>query len=96
MSTPRYCQPGPLVVHDGKIFDSKGGKCIIQGISWFGFEGSGGVFDGLDKDDGFGHDLDSALVRDWKVVAARIKLLGFNCIRVPFAFSVCHHNPTEC
>lgn len=96
MSTPRYCQPGPLFIRDGQIFDSKGGEFIIQGVSWFGFEGSGGLFDGLDKSDGFGHDLDSALVRDWKVVAARIKLLGFNCIRVPFAFSVCHHNPTGC
>jgi aryl-phospho-beta-D-glucosidase BglC (GH1 family) len=93
MSTPRYCQPGPLSIHDGKVFDQKGDPFTFQGVSWFGFEGSGGLFDGLDKADGFGHDLDSALVRDWKVVAARIKLLGFNSIRMPFAFSVCRYHP---
>ena len=32
--------------------------------------------------------LNSAMVRDWKVVAKRIKLLGFNAIRLPFAFAV--------
>jgi len=43
---------------------------------------------GLDKDATYFPSLDSAMVRDWEVVAKRIKLLGFNAIRLPFAFAV--------
>ena len=84
----RYCQPGPLHIRDGKLFDRDGADFAIHGVNWFGLELSKGVFDGLNATDGFGNDLDSALVRNWKVVAARIKLLGFNTIRLTFSFSV--------
>ena len=43
---------------------------------------------GLDKDGSQFPSLNSAMVRDWEVVAKRIKLLGFNAIRLPFAFAV--------
>ena len=87
-STQCCCQPGPLQICNGKLFDADGADFAIHGVSWFGLELGKGIFDGLNADDGFGHDLDSGLVRNWKIVAARIKLLGFNTIRLPFSFSV--------
>jgi len=50
--------------------------------------GQGGMVGGLDKDGSQFPSLNSAMVRDWKVVAKRIKLLEFNAIRLPFAFAV--------
>ena len=87
-SMKRYCQPGPLLIRDGKLFDADHAEFAIHGCNWFGLELSKGIFDGLDASDGHSHDLDSALVRNWKVVAGRIKLLGFNTIRLTFSFSV--------
>ena len=86
--TKRYCQPGPLQIRNGKLFDADGAEFAIHGVNWFGLELGKGIFDGLNATDGFGNDLDSALLRNWKIVAARIKLLGFNTIRLTFSFSV--------
>jgi aryl-phospho-beta-D-glucosidase BglC (GH1 family) len=88
MSAPqRFAQEGPLRVERGAFVDRHGARFTFRGVSWFGFDGKFGFLDGLNKAYN-GRDLDSALVRDWKVVAARIKLLGFNTIRLPFAWSV--------
>ena len=83
----RYGQPGPLEARDGAFYDAKGHPFVFQGVSWFGFELNHGMLDGLNKAYQ-GQDLNTGLVRDYRVVAARIKLLGFNTIRLPFAFSV--------
>jgi hypothetical protein len=83
----RFAQEGPLRVEGGAFVDRHGARFTFRGVSWFGFDGKFGFLDGLNKAyDGRG--LDSAIVRDWKVVAARIKLLGFNTVRLPFAWSV--------
>lgn len=88
MSINWYGQPGPLTARDGVFYDAKDERFAFQGVSWFGFDLNTGMLDGLNK--AFqNQDLNTGLVRDYKVVAARIKLLGFNTIRVPFAFSVC-------
>ena len=87
MSINWYGQRGPLTSRDGVFYDAKGERFAFQGVSWFGFDLNTGMLDGLNK--AFQNkDLNTGLVRDYKVVAARIKLLGFNTIRVPFAFSV--------
>ena len=87
MSINWYGQRGPLTSRDGVIYDAKGERFAFQGVSWFGFDLNSGMLDGLNK--AFQNkDMNTGLVRDYKVVAARIKLLGFNTIRVPFAFSV--------
>lgn len=87
MSINWYGQRGPLTARDGVFYDAKGKRFAFQGVSWFGFDLNMGMLDGLNK--AFqNQDLNTGLVRDYKVVAARIKLLGFNTIRVPFAFSV--------
>lgn len=51
----------------------------LTGLNWFGFENGHTFFDGLWAGE-------SALTRDFEVVAWRIRLLGFNAIRVPFSF----------
>ena len=83
----RFGQRGPLEARDGKFYDADGKDFAFQGVSWSGFELERGMLDGLNK--AFqGQDLKTGLVRDYKVVAARIKLLGFNTIRLPFSFAV--------
>ena len=82
-------QPGPLKTDNGKFTYENGAAFAFQGVSWSGFELGRGMLDGLNKEYPPHVDLDSGLVRDYRVVATRIKLLGFNTIRLPFSFSVC-------
>jgi hypothetical protein len=52
----------------------------LTGLNWFGFENGHTFFDGLWAGE-------SALTRDFEVVAWRVRLLGFNAVRVPFSFA---------
>jgi len=61
---------------------------LHQNVSKIIYNVQGGMVGGLDKDGSQFPSLNSAMVRDWKVVAKRVKLLGFNAIRLPFAFAV--------
>ena len=51
----------------------------LQGINWFGFE-TLAIVAGL--------WTQAQLTNDFQYVAWRIKLLGFNTIRLPFSFQV--------
>ena len=93
-SAPTDCQPGPLQPAGIGFKDALGNDFSFTGISWFGFDSRNGMLGGLDKETGTSsahpewNYPDTAMVRDWQLVAKRIKLLGFNAIRLPFAFTV--------
>lgn len=55
-----------------QILDPKGSPVQLTSVSWFGFEGSDGVIDGL-------------WARSYKDMLDQIKDEGFNTIRLPFA-----------
>lgn len=84
----KYRQRGPLTTANGGFKDADGNDFYFHGISWFGFDGVDGMVGGLDKDSSNFPCLNTTMVRDWELVAKRIKLLGFNAIRLPFSFAV--------
>lgn len=51
----------------------------MQGVNWFGFETSATMVAGLWAGS-------SSLTQDFKTVVWRLKLLGFNAVRLPFSF----------
>ena len=51
----------------------------VQGVNWFGFETSATMVAGLWAGS-------SSLTQDFKTVVWRLKLLGFNAVRLPFSF----------
>lgn len=56
--------------------------CImLQGVNWFGFETSATMVAGLWAGS-------SSLTQDFKTVVWRMRLLGFNAVRLPFSFKV--------
>ena len=59
----------------------------MQGINWFGFNNASTMLDGL-----WGQ---SPLSKDFATVVLRLKLLGFNAIRLPFSFQDLHNLPTK-
>ena len=90
MSINWHGQRGPLTWYEkeGVFKDADRQEFTFRGVNWSGFELERGMLDGLNK--GYqGNDLETGLVRDNKVVATRMKLLGFNTIRLPFSFAVC-------
>lgn len=54
---------------------------MLQGINWFGFETSSTMVAGLWAGS-------TSLTQDFKTIVWRIKLLGFNAVRLPFSFNV--------
>ena len=57
-------------------------RCMLQGLNWFGFETSATMVAGLWAGS-------SSLTQDFKTVVWRMRLLGFNAVRLPFSFEVC-------
>ncbi len=53
----------------------------LHGVNWFGFETGATFVDGL-------YQGPTALTLDFITVLRRIKLLGFNTIRLPFSLKV--------
>jgi hypothetical protein len=74
--------PQPLSTKKGKLIGVDGLPLSIKGVNWFGFETAVTVVHGLWQGP-------TALSQDFQNVAWRIKLLGFNTIRLPFSFQVC-------
>ena len=60
-----------------------------MGVNWFGFETSSTMLDGLWE----GPD---AITQNFQAVLWRIKLLGFNTVRVPFSFQVSFPSTPHC
>ena len=57
---------------------------LLQGVNWFGFETSATMVAGLWAGS-------SSLTQDFKTIVWRMKLLGFNAVRLPFSFKVSTH-----
>eukprot|EP00890_Picochlorum_soloecismus_P002423 jgi/Picsp_1/3181/NSC_06021-R1_cellulase len=69
----------PAFTTDGsKIIDADGNEVELKGVNWFGFNNGQTMFDGL-----WGGPN---LATDFATVVWRMKLLGFNAVRVPFSF----------
>jgi aryl-phospho-beta-D-glucosidase BglC (GH1 family)/uncharacterized surface protein with fasciclin (FAS1) repeats len=72
-------QAQPAFTTDGsKIIDANGNEVELKGVNWFGFNNGQTMFDGL-----WGGPN---LATDFATVVWRMKLLGFNAVRVPFSF----------
>ena len=71
--------PGRMTTLDGKIIGVDGKPVYLMGLNWFGFDAGATMTDGLWG----GRD---ATAQDFANVVYRIKLLGFNAIRLPFSF----------
>ena len=72
----------PIKALNGQLYGIDGLPLTIKGINWFGFETSSTVMQGLWQGP-------TALTQDYQYVAYRIKLMGFNTIRLPFSFQAC-------
>ena len=68
-----------MTTRDGKIIGIDGKELYLMGINWFGFDCGATMADGLWG----GRD---AVAQDFANVVYRIKLLGFNSVRLPFSF----------
>ena len=71
----------PLAVA-GAALTAGGAPVTLVGANWFGFENGQTFVDGLWAGSG------TALTHDALTVLWRIKLLGFNALRLPFSFKV--------
>ncbi|CAL8461996.1 g1527 [Coccomyxa elongata] len=71
----------PVSVTLGQFIAATGEPLAIKGINWFGFETGSTSVDGLWQGP-------NAITQNFDTVAWRIKLMGFNTIRLPFSFQV--------
>ena len=71
--------PGRMTTVNGKIIGVDGRPLYLMGLNWFGFDCGATMVDGLWG----GRD---ATAQDFANVVYRIKLLGFNAVRLPFSF----------
>ena len=69
----------PIKAVNGQLYGIDGLPLTIKGVNWFGFETSSTMMQGLWQGP-------TALTQDYQYVAYRIKLMGFNAIRLPFSF----------
>ena len=69
---------------------ANGESLTIKGVNWFGFETSSTMMDGLWQGP-------NAITQNFQAVVWRIKLMGFNTVRIPFSFQVnCSHSLSHC
>src|SRR5947208_543484 len=69
-----------LTTTGSQIVDTEG-KCIeLKGVNWFGFNNQSTMVDGL-------WNNSEGLSFDFATVVYRMKLLGFNAVRLPFSFT---------
>ena len=54
----------------------------LNGLNWFGFNTGYSMLDGL-----WGGSQYRTMVNDFSTISHRIRMLGFNFVRVPFTFS---------
>ena len=72
-----------LAIHAGASFIGVDGKQFnFKGVNWFGFETDATMCDGL-------YAGTTELTQDFAYVIWRMKLLGFNAVRLPFSFQAC-------
>ena len=64
--------------------DLKGSPVVLHGVNWFGFNNGQTFLEGLWEEKGMGRDAN--IHKDFAHVVLRLKLLGFNAVRLPFSF----------
>ena len=83
-TSPRDVQPCGTDVWSAHA-GANGETLTIKGVNWFGFETSSTMTDGLWQGP-------NAITQNFEAVVWRIKLMGFNTVRIPFSFQVsCSH-----
>lgn len=68
-----------MTTQGDKIINSSGQEVELKGFNWFGFNNQATMVDGLWSGSG-------PLASDFATVVYRLKLLGFNAVRLPFSF----------
>jgi aryl-phospho-beta-D-glucosidase BglC (GH1 family) len=76
--TGSVCALQPLRIADGKFFSGKD-PFAFHGVNWFGFNNGQTMVDGLWAGG-------SSFATDFSTILYKLKLLGFNSIRLPFIF----------
>ena len=79
----------PVSINGSQLIGSDGLPFTIVGANWFGFENGRTFVDGLWANPW------NAVVADFATVAWRIKLMGFNTIRLPFSFQAFWQTPSD-
>lgn len=64
---------GPYTTSNGQIIDGNNNPVTFQGVNWFGFNTGNHILHGLWQS-------------DFLTMLGQIKSLGFNAVRIPFAF----------
>ena len=86
--TQGTCLPALIGTNESVIYDVAGNPVTLKGVNWSGFEAS--TYNGLPPHDMVLGLYDSSaspyLTQDLLANLYRIKLLGFNAVRLPFAF----------
>ena len=86
--TQGTCLPALIGTNESVIYDVNGAPVTLKGINWSGFEA--GTYNGLPPHDMVLGLYDTStspyLTQDFLANLYRMKLLGFNAVRLPFAF----------
>lgn len=86
--TQGTCLPALIGTNESVIYDVTGAPVTLKGVNWSGFEAS--AYNGLPPHDMVLGLYDTStspyLTQDLVANLERIKLLGFNAVRLPFAF----------
>lgn len=77
-----------MTTRGNKIINSQGKEVILRGINWFGFNNQQTMVDGL-------WNNTSPVAYDFATIVYRMRLLGFNAIRLPFSFKDLELSPRD-
>uniref|UniRef100_A0A383VWA1 Glycoside hydrolase family 5 domain-containing protein n=1 Tax=Tetradesmus obliquus TaxID=3088 RepID=A0A383VWA1_TETOB len=81
-ASPVGTPPPALRISKAKLVTADNGtEVTLHGVNWFGFNNGKTMVDGLDAGNG------TWLAADFATIVYRMKLLGFNAVRLPFRFS---------
>lgn len=73
------CQLSAMTTQGDRILNSEGQEIELHGVNWFGFNNKSTMVDGMWAGS-------NSLAGDFSTVVHRMKLLGFNAVRLPFSF----------
>lgn len=83
-----------LTARDGVFYDSSNDTVELKGINHYGFnmDDKNGMFTSIWGPDTRGrnphNNVKDVLTMDFRTIVWRMKLLGFNTVRLPFSFKV--------
>jgi len=85
---PFYTDPLPPLRVSGNELRAGGKTLQIRGINWFGFNNGQTAVDGLWAGG-------TSFATDFNTIVYKLKLLGFNAVRLPFTFSDLKRTPQD-